>query len=36
MRQTLSFVFLILMVAALTHAKSKEEKRLEKCAVVRH
>ena len=34
MRQTLSFVFLILMVAALTHAKSKEEKRLEKCAVV--
>ena len=32
MRQMFSFVFLILMVAALTHAKSKEEKRLEKCA----
>ncbi len=34
MRQMFSFVLLILMVAALTHAKSKEEKRLEKCAVV--
>ena len=34
MRQMFSFVLLILLVATLTHAKSKEEKRLEKCAVV--
>ena len=34
MRQMFSFVLLILLVAALAHAKSKEEKRLEKCAVV--
>ena len=34
MRKMFSFVLLILLVAALTHAKSKEEKRLEKCVVV--
>ena len=34
MRQMISSVFLILMVAALAHGKSKEEKRLENCAEV--